>query len=350
MEWTSFCPSSENRFNVILFLTPVDAYEICGFIISHQRSQVPCRIALPGALYLDYVRAQVCQDHGAKRSGQKPGQVKDSYAAQWSGHSTPPIRSNDMKVERVSWQGFSIPFRKPYVTSQGVFDTRYGLLLFLHGDNGSVGMGEASPVGAGSREEVKAVGTALGQIAPQLLATEPLSATGMPPLPEWNAPPVLRFGIETALLDLRGKALVRNVSELLNGAAKSLPVNALIAAETPKEAASEAKEAANAGFGSIKLKVGLESAELDEALVSAVRQAVGTEIKVRIDANRKWGLPEAVAGLRCLEQYDIEYVEDPLKGNDSGRPGRTAAFRCNPGGIRRSARRLGQDATPRCRG
>ena len=215
-----------------------------------------------------------------------------------------------MKLERVSWQGFSIPFRKPYVTSQGVFDTRYGLLLFLHGDNGSVGIGEASPVGAGSLEEVQTIGASLEEMAPRLLGTGP-------PLPEWNAPPVLRFGIETALLDLRGKALVRNASELLNGAAKSLPVNALIAAETPAEAAAEAGDAADAGFGSVKVKVGLESAELDEALVSAVRQAVGAEIKVRLDANRKWSLPEAIAALRNLEQYDIEYVEDPLKCNDS---------------------------------
>ena len=221
-----------------------------------------------------------------------------------------------MKVERVSWQGFSIPFRRPYVTSQGVSGTRYGLLLFLHGDDGSIGMGEASPVGAGSREEVEAIGASLGEIAPRLLGTEP-SATENPPLPEWNAPPVLRFGIETALLDLQGKVLIRNASELLNGVARSLPVNALIAAETPGEAATEAKDAAEAGFGSIKLKVGLESAKQDEALVSAVRQAVGTEIKVRIDANRKWGLPEAIAGLRRLEQYDIEYVEDPIKGDDA---------------------------------
>ena len=217
-----------------------------------------------------------------------------------------------MKLERVSWQGFSIPFRKPYVTSQGVFDTRYGLLLFLHGDDGSVGIGEASPVGAGSREEVESIGASLEEMAPQLLATEP----GFPSLTERHATPVLRFGIETALLDLRGKALVRNASDLLNGAAKSLPVNALIAAEKPKEAAAEAKDAAGAGFATIKLKVGLESATQDEALVSAVRQSVGTEIKVRLDANRKWSLPEAVAALRNLEQYDIEYVEDPLRGND----------------------------------
>ncbi len=221
-----------------------------------------------------------------------------------------------MKVERVSWQGFSIPFRRPYVTSQGVSATRYGLLLFLHGDDGSTGVGEASPVGAGSREVVEAIGACLGEIAPRLLGIEP-SATENPPLPEWNAPPVLRFGIETALLDLRGKALMRNASDLLNGAAKSLPVNALIAAETPAEAASEAMDAADAGFGTVKLKVGLESAKQDEALVSAVRQAVGAEIKVRIDANRKWGLPKAIDGLHRLEQYDIEYVEDPLKGDDA---------------------------------
>ena len=189
--------------------------------------------------------------------------------------------------------------------------------MFLHGDDGSVGVGEASPVGAGSREEVEAIGAFLGKMAPQLLGTEPQSCTGIPPLPEWNAPPVLRFGIEAALLDLRGKVLMRNASELLNGVAKSLPVNALIAAEMPREAATEAKNAASAGFGSIKLKVGRESAKQDEALVSAVRQTVGTDIKVRIDANRKWGLREAIIGLRRLEQYDIEYVEDPLKGNDT---------------------------------
>ena len=173
-------------------------------------------------------------------------------------------------------------------------------------------------MGAGSREEVEAIGAFLGEIAPQLLGTEP-SATENPPLPALNAPPVLRFGMETALLDLRGKALMRNASELLNVSAKSLPVNALIAAETPGEAAMEGKDAAHAGFGTVKLKVGLESAEQDEALVSAVRQAVGTEIKVRIDANRKWGLREAIDGLRRLEQYDIEYVEDPLKGDDTAR-------------------------------
>ena len=221
-----------------------------------------------------------------------------------------------MKVERVSWQGFSIPFRRPYVTSRGVFDTRHGLLLFLHGDDGSIGVGEASPVGAGSREEVEAIGAFLGEIAPRLLGTEP-SATENPSLPQWNAPPVLRFGIETALLDLRGKALMRNAGDLLNGAASSLPVNALIAAETPGEAAAEARDAASAGFGTVKLKVGLESAKLDEALVSAVRQTVGMEIKLRIDANRKWSLPEAIDGLRRLEQYDIEYVEDPLSGDDT---------------------------------
>ncbi len=172
-------------------------------------------------------------------------------------------------------------------------------------------------MGAGSREEVEAIGAYLEKTAPQLLGTEPRSCTEIPNLPEWNSPPVLRFGIEAALLDLRGKALMRNASELLNGAAKSLPVNALIAAETPGEAAMEARDAANAGFGSIKLKVGRESAKQDEALVSAVRQTVGTEIKVRIDANRKWGLREAIAGLHRLEQYDIEYVEDPIKGHDA---------------------------------
>ena len=172
-------------------------------------------------------------------------------------------------------------------------------------------------MGAGSREEVEVIGAFLGEMAPQLLGVEPGSGTGIPPLPEWNAPPVLRFGIEAALLDLRGKVLMRNASELLNGVAKSLPANALIAAETPREAAMEAKDATGAGFGSIKLKVGRESAKQDEALVSAVRQAVGTDIKVRIDANRKWGLREAIIGLRRLEQYDIEYVEDPLKGNDT---------------------------------
>ena len=83
------------------------------------------------------------------------------------------------------------------------------------------------------------------------------------------------------------------------------------------EDAQTAVAAVAAGFGTVKLKVGASDLEGDVASVAAVRDAVGDDTRLRLDANGAWTAEEAVEALAQLEQYDIEYVEEPVAGMDA---------------------------------
>lgn len=95
---------------------------------------------------------------------------------------------------------------------------------------------------------------------------------------------------------------------------RAIPVNALISgvAQAVEDVARSGKLAADAGFPAVKLKVGNRELEDDIDRVRALREAVGSEIAIRLDANGAWSPSEALQALRSLVQFDIEYVEEPL--------------------------------------
>jgi o-succinylbenzoate synthase len=221
-----------------------------------------------------------------------------------------------MKLIRLSWQGFCVPFRKPYVAANTRSTMRYGLLVFLFSDVGLVGVGDASPAGTGSYKEIETIAAQLRILGPRVLERG-LESPEPSGLPQDQQPyTTTRFGIETATLDLKAKASMCSVADLLGGSQKSLPVNALIATEIPKQAAIEAKAALAQGFTSLKLKVGMGSLYLDEDLVASVRQEVGPKIKLRIDPNQGWDVDQAIAAINRLAGYDLEYVEQPIHAED----------------------------------
>ena len=71
------------------------------------------------------------------------------------------------------------------------------------------------------------------------------------------------------------------------------------------------------GYDCLKVKVGIDP-ELDVARLAAVRQAVGRDIKLRIDANQAWNAKQAVRILNQMQEkgLDIEFVEQPVPAAD----------------------------------
>ena len=76
-----------------------------------------------------------------------------------------------------------------------------------------------------------------------------------------------------------------------------------------------AKEAVADGFSQIKLKVGA-SLEDDIRRVGVAREAVGTEIRIAVDANQRWDVQEAIDWMRHLAPYDIAWIEEPTSPDD----------------------------------
>jgi L-alanine-DL-glutamate epimerase-like enolase superfamily enzyme len=176
-----------------------------------------------------------------------------------------------------------------------------------------LGIGEAPPLDIGrSESQVKELASLLQEMAPRLLrlrlADVPkASLTSLPPGPLANA---LRFGLETAAFDAISRSRSIPLAALLGGKPRAVPLNALVSAEEPAEAARQAQEAVAQGFSTVKVK--LTGTSWDSEFLKAVREAVGPEIKLRADVNQGWSLEQATVMLAPLEPFDLEYVEQPV--------------------------------------
>jgi L-fuconate dehydratase len=75
------------------------------------------------------------------------------------------------------------------------------------------------------------------------------------------------------------------------------------------------KEAVDDGYGLIKLKVGADLAD-DSRRLAIARQAVGPDIRIAVDANQIWGVPDAIAWMRELSPFNPYWIEEPTSPDD----------------------------------
>lgn len=127
-------------------------------------------------------------------------------------------------------------------------------------------------------------------------------------------------GIDIALWDLKGKLLGLPVHALLGGAYRT-EVRAYASNMfqfTPEATAERAGQAIEAGFTAVKFgwePFGADAAT-DEALVRAIRDAVGDQVDIAIDAGLAWDAKTAIRRVKMLEPYRLLWMEEPLHPDD----------------------------------
>ena len=129
--------------------------------------------------------------------------------------------------------------------------------------------------------------------------------------------PYAKAAVVDALYDLAARAWGVPLYQLLGGCFRErIPVVWTIGIGDPREMAEEARRAVDRGFRLIKLKVGARRADEDARAIEAVRNAVGPDVGIRVDANGALGFDQALALLRRLAGFDLELVEQPLAIGD----------------------------------
>ncbi|MBI1901570.1 MAG: mandelate racemase/muconate lactonizing enzyme family protein [Planctomycetia bacterium] len=122
----------------------------------------------------------------------------------------------------------------------------------------------------------------------------------------------LKSGVEMALLDIAGKAAGVPVAVLLGGIIRpQVEVAACMGIQTYERAGEIASYYVEQGFGTLKTKAGHDMQE-DLEMVRGIRDAVGMRLKLRIDPNRGYDPHQAAELARRLEEYDLEYLEQPI--------------------------------------
>jgi L-alanine-DL-glutamate epimerase-like enolase superfamily enzyme len=122
-------------------------------------------------------------------------------------------------------------------------------------------------------------------------------------------------GIDMALWDLRGKAAELNVSRLIGGVRQEVPVYAsggLWLSSSINELQREAADLVAAGFRAVKTRVAPGKPEAMVARVRAVREAIGPDIGLMVDANQQLSAPEAILLARALEPFNLTWFEEPV--------------------------------------
>ncbi len=126
-----------------------------------------------------------------------------------------------------------------------------------------------------------------------------------------------KAALDIALHDARARTLGLSLHDLLGAASGSVGTDVTVSAGPPKEMAEEAGRRAAEGFGTLKLKVA-DGRHDDVERVLRVRDAVGPDVAVRMDANQGWSPKEAVAIIGACERAEarVDLVEQPVAAAD----------------------------------
>jgi len=186
------------------------------------------------------------------------------------------------------------------------------VIVRVETDEGLVGIGEAMgrPGPRGTAAHINEV------LAPMLLGRDPRHHhTHFTAMNEaMRFAPMGVSGVDMALWDLRGKIYGDSLVNLLGGPMRETvdcyasPIPYLA---TPEDSAAKAREFLRAGFRAVKLKIG-RGFITDINHVAAVRDSIGSDIKLLVDANGAYTASESIALAKDLVKLDVYWLEEPV--------------------------------------
>ncbi len=213
---------------------------------------------------------------------------------------------------------YQLPLRQALTSGDTAQRVREGMLIRLRDSSGSYGWGECAPLPTVSSETVDTAADQLRQLRSWGQGKE--MPDGLENLDggfdAWlgglNLAPSVRFGLETACLQMI--ALTRGVSlaKLLSASAGDIvTVNALLDS-SQRDVPEKAKALHAAGYAAFKLKVGRRTVDEDIISIHAVRRAIGDDAALRLDANQLWTAQVLLSIWSEVQECGIDYFEEPV--------------------------------------
>lgn len=223
-------------------------------------------------------------------------------------------------ISSVSCYPVSAPLHTPFVTALRRTTTVESLLVEVRDTDGVIGYGEAPQVWRVTGESIEGARACIeGPLRAAVLHGDPEDL--QPMLRRVHASVVgnrgARGAVDVALHDLVSRRRGMSLQRLLGGTGQRVRTDVTLAAGDMEGLVTSARERVSEGFGLLKLKVGTDAAG-DVERVSAVRAAVGADVRLRVDANQGWTAREAISVITALEDAgaDLELVEQPVAARD----------------------------------
>ena len=230
-------------------------------------------------------------------------------------------------IERVVATPSSVRLHTPFVTALRRTETTDTVVVTVTDSDGRIGWGEAPQVWQVTGESLAGATACIEtMLAPVVVGHALDDRDDLAVVAASVQRAVARnFGakvaIDAALHDLVARAEGTSVAAVLGGGRGGIPrvltTDVTLSAGEASALADTARDRVAAGFRTLKMKVGTDAAT-DVQRVASVRDAVGPDVAIRLDANQGWTREEAVQVIRALEVADlgVEFVEQPVVAED----------------------------------
>ena len=223
-----------------------------------------------------------------------------------------------VRVARVETKIVEIPVKSPYVFSHGVLKAFSNVLVWVHTDEGLVGIGESSfvPGGGVSEETPESTKPMIDRyLSPVVIGEDPFDIERIHRKMDAVVPRnlIAKCGIDLALWDVMGKAVGQPASKLLGGIVDpKILCTYTLSIDTPERMAEQALFRKSQRYRTLVVKIGRDP-ESDIERLRLVREAVGDEVNLRLDANEAYFPDQAIGIIRRMERYHPEFVEEPVR-------------------------------------
>jgi L-alanine-DL-glutamate epimerase-like enolase superfamily enzyme len=224
-----------------------------------------------------------------------------------------------MKIERVEIFGVAVPLVGEYKNAYLAKTVQKSAIVRITTDDGVTGLGNIDPGPGYSKESIidhlRVLETTL---KPLLIGMDPCNIHEILARIEPAIEGFLdsKAAIEMACVDLAARAQGVPVYTWLGGAmTRHLTFNAWIGIQTPDKAAAETMAWQKRGFRSAKIKVG-GGIEADRDRVKAVREAVGPDFGLRIDANAGYDVESSIKLAQYVAPCNLQLFEQPVAAED----------------------------------
>ena len=224
-----------------------------------------------------------------------------------------------MKIEKVEVFGVAVPLIGEYKNAYLSKSVQKSAVVRITASGGATGLGNIDPGPGYSKESIADHLEVLEKkLAPLVIG---MDATNVHAVLAKIEPAVKGFldskaAIEMACVDLAARIAGLPVHAYLGGAVRErLLFNAWIGILTPDAAAKETLGWKSKGFRSAKIKVG-GNIEADRDRVKAVREAVGPDFQLRIDANAGYDADTSIKLAKMVAPFKLQLFEQPVPDHD----------------------------------
>jgi L-alanine-DL-glutamate epimerase-like enolase superfamily enzyme len=266
-------------------------------------------------------------------------------------------------IREVSCVECSVPLPHPLVVGPATVTRRTYAVLRLRTESGlegtAYGFGRGLPVAAIIERSLAPLLLGADSSLPELIRSRLGGAYW--PYAEQGLFSVAASVVDLALWDLRAKRMQAPLADLLGRVRARVPACAVGGYKREGQSAldglqSEMARYAGLGCAAVKLTIGADDPATDARRLAAVREAVGPDCAIVVDAFRSFrNLDDALRRLRLLERYELAYVEDPfseslapLVADLRRRSGMLIGLGENLGGHRAYAGLIASGAVVRC--